>query len=108
MLCCEPKGLVKYSYTQKSPRSLDTSGFFYGAGNRTRTDDIWLYVRENDMQKNVADKMKAIIENADKSDNVINFRHNKANKIRQGVKIIPAFVLSCGMMTMMPTKRGLK
>jgi hypothetical protein len=32
-----------------------------------------LHVGENDMQKNVADKMKAIIENADKSDNVINF-----------------------------------
>ncbi len=27
----------------------------------------------DDMQKNAADKMKAIIENADKSDNVINF-----------------------------------
>ena len=138
---------------KKSPRSLDASGFFYGAGNRTRTDDLWLYVRENytflflywilvfsykryavvtrrlhriqdwaglprirfhdlrhtfatltleagvdvktvsqmlghtdagftmntymhvtdDMQKNAADKMKAIIENADKSDNVIEF-----------------------------------
>ena len=39
-LRCEPEGLVKYSYTQKSPRSLDTSGFFNGAGNRTRTDDL--------------------------------------------------------------------
>lgn len=60
------------------------------------------------MQKNVADKMKAIIENADKSDSVINFRHNKANKIRQGVKSFLAFVLSCGMKTMALTKRGFK
>ena len=36
------------------------------------TMNTYMHVTD-DMQKNAADKMKAIIENADKSDNVINF-----------------------------------
>ena len=36
------------------------------------TMNTYMHVTD-DMQKNAADKMKAIIENADKNDNVINF-----------------------------------